>query len=56
MKSDDADTIRAELEKVYPAMKSLLDKKLAKEAEAQAAGPKSNDDNIVDAEFTETKN
>jgi hypothetical protein len=40
-------------------MKSLLDKKLAKEAEAQAqtaTESQSSDDNVVDAEFTETRN
>jgi hypothetical protein len=36
-------------------MKSLLDKKLAKEAQAQAAGSQPADDNVVDAEFTEKK-
>jgi len=55
--SDDSEEINSQLEKVYPAMKSLLDKKLAKEAQAQAAGSEStsSDDNIVDAEFTEEK-
>jgi molecular chaperone DnaK len=59
MKGDDSDAIKTELEKVYPAMKSLLDKKMAKEAQAQAAsssGDHQSNDNIVDAEFTETKN
>jgi len=55
MKGEDADTIKSELEKLYPAMKSLLDKKLAKEAQAQSSGQKSQDENVVDAEFTETK-
>ena len=58
MKTEDADAIKSELEKVYPAMKSLLDKKLAKEAQAQEqAATESQDthDNVVDAEFTETK-
>jgi molecular chaperone DnaK len=59
MKGEDADAIKSELEKVYPAMKSLLDKKLAKEAESQAqtaTESQSSDDNVVDAEFTETRN
>jgi molecular chaperone DnaK len=61
MKGEDAEVIKTELEKVYPAMKSLLDKKMAKEAEAQmhsqsATESQSSNDNVVDAEFTETKN
>lgn len=54
---DDAEVIKSELEKVYPVMKPLLDKKMAKQAEEQAAtsGPQSADDNVVDAEFTESK-
>jgi len=57
MAGDDADVIKSQLEKVYPAMKSLLDKKMTKQAEAQAAATESqsNDDTVVDAEFTETK-
>jgi molecular chaperone DnaK len=55
MKGEDVDAIKSELEKVYPAMKSLLDKKMAKEAEAQAAGSQSAEENVVDAEFTEKK-
>jgi molecular chaperone DnaK len=57
-KGDDAEAIKSSLEKVYPAMKVLLDKKQAKEqAEAQAnAQPQAaQDDNVVDATFTETK-
>jgi len=56
--TDDVDAIKAELEKVFPAMKVLLEKKQAKEqAEAQAnAQPQAaQDDNVVDATFTETK-
>ncbi len=61
MKGEDADAIKSELEKVYPAMKSLLDKKLEKEAQAQAqeqtaTESQPSDDNVVDADFTETKN
>jgi molecular chaperone DnaK len=58
MKGDDAEKIKQELNKVFPAMKSLLDKKQAKEQTAQPAqeqptqpGP----DDVVDASFTEKK-
>ena len=53
---DDTDKIKAELEKVFPAMKVLLEKKQAKEQAAQAPQPEAKaDDNVVDATFTETK-
>jgi molecular chaperone DnaK len=53
---DDSDKIKAELEKVFPAMKTLLEKKQAKEQAAQAPQPEAPaDDNVVDATFTETK-
>jgi molecular chaperone DnaK len=54
---DDADKIKAELEKVFPAMASLMEKKQAKEqAEAQAnAQPQAAQDDVVDATFTEKK-
>ena len=54
---EDVDLIKSELEKVLPAMKTLLEKKQAKEqAEAQAtAQPQSAQDDIVDATFTEKK-
>jgi molecular chaperone DnaK len=53
---DDTDKIKAELEKVFPAMASLLEKKQAKEQAAQAPQPEAKaDDNVVDATFTETK-
>jgi molecular chaperone DnaK len=52
MKGEDADLIKAELEKVYPAMKALLDAKTAAE-QPQAEQPA--EDNVVDATFTETK-
>jgi molecular chaperone DnaK len=56
MKEDDADKIKSELEKVFPAMKTLLEKKQAKEQAAQAPQPEAKvDDNVVDATFTETK-
>jgi molecular chaperone DnaK len=56
-KGDDAEKITEELNKVYPAMKTLLDKKQAKEqAKAQAdAQPQPADDNVVDATFEEKK-
>ena len=53
---DDADKIKAELEKVFPAMASLLEKKQAKEQAAQAPQPEAKaEDNVVDATFTEKK-
>lgn len=54
---DDADKIKAELEKAYPAMKVLLDKKMAAEqAKAQAEAPQQPaQDDVVDATFTEKK-
>ncbi len=53
-KGDDAAVIKSELEKVYPAMKTLLDKKQARE-QAQAQPQPPQDDNVVDATFTEKK-
>mgnify|MGYP000282688595 CR=1 FL=1 len=53
-KGDDVEAIKSSLEKVYPAMKSLLDKKQAKE-QADAQPQSAQDDNVVDATFTETK-
>jgi molecular chaperone DnaK len=57
VKGDDVEKITEELNKVYPAMKTLLDKKQAKEqAEAQAnAQPQPAQDDVVDATFTEKK-
>jgi molecular chaperone DnaK len=57
MKEDDADKIKAELEKVFPAMKTLLEKKQAAEqAKAQAEAPQQPaQDDVVDATFTEKK-
>ena len=53
---DDADKIKAELEKVFPAMKTLLDKKQAKEQAAAQPQPEAKaEDNVVDATFTEKK-
>jgi molecular chaperone DnaK len=55
IKGEDAEKITEELNKVFPAMKTLLEKKQANEqakAQAEAASP---DSDVVDAEFTETK-
>jgi molecular chaperone DnaK len=56
-KGDNAEKITEELNKVYPAMKALLDKKQAKEQAAQqSAQPETPaEDNVVDATFTEKK-
>jgi molecular chaperone DnaK len=55
-KGTDPEKITEELNKVYPAMKTLLDKKQVKEQAAQAPQPEAKaDDNVVDATFTETK-
>ena len=55
-KGTDPEKITEELNKVYPAMKTLLDKKQAKEQAAEAPQPEAKaDDNVVDATFTETK-
>jgi molecular chaperone DnaK len=56
-KGDDKEKITEELNKVYPAMKTLMDKKQAKEqsqAQSEAAQGTQQED-VVDAEFTETK-
>ena len=53
-KGDDVSVIKSELEKVYPAMKTLLEKKQARE-QAQAQPQQAQDDNVVDATFTEKK-
>ena len=55
MQSDDKDKINEELTKVFPAMKSLLDKKQAKEQAAQAQPTQPGPDDVVDASFTEKK-
>ena len=56
---DDVAVIKEALEKVYPAMKVLIDKRAEKEAAAtqaaQATESASKDDNVVDATFTETE-
>jgi molecular chaperone DnaK len=56
VKGDDAQKIRDELNKVYPAMKALLDIKTAEEqAKSQGTAESSTDENVVDATFTEKK-
>jgi molecular chaperone DnaK len=55
LKEDDVEKIKSELEKVYPAMKILLEKRTAKE-QAQTQSSQSQEDNVVDATYTETKN
>ena len=54
---DDKDKIMEELNKIYPAMKTLMDKKQAAEqAKSQQSGqPMDQQEDVVDAEFTETK-
>ena len=52
---DDPEKIKAELEKVFPAMKTLLEKKQAKEQAAAQTTEPAKDDDVVDATFTETK-
>jgi molecular chaperone DnaK len=56
-KGDDAEKITEELNKVFPAMKTLLEKKQAKEqAAAQAeAQPQPTPEDVVDATFEEKK-
>jgi molecular chaperone DnaK len=53
-KGDDVEKITEELNKVYPAMKALLDAKQAAE-QAQAQTEAKPEDNVVDATFTENK-
>ena len=55
MTGDDKDKINEALTKVFPAMKSLLDKKQAKEQAAQAQPTQPEADDVVDASFTEKK-
>ena len=54
-KGDDAEKIKEELNKVFPAMKTLLDKKQAKEQAAQTPPTQPEADDVVDASFTEKK-
>jgi molecular chaperone DnaK len=53
-KGDDKDQITEALNKVYPAMKTLLEKRQAKEQQAQTETPAADAD-VVDATFTEAK-
>jgi len=53
VKGEDVEKITEELNKVFPAMKTLLEKKQAKE-QAQAQ-PQPAEDDVVDATFTEKK-
>jgi molecular chaperone DnaK len=54
-KGDDADKITEELNKVFPAMKTLLEKKQAKEQATQTPPTQPGSDDVVDASFTEKK-
>jgi molecular chaperone DnaK len=57
VKGDDKEKITEALNKVFPAMKTLLEKRQAKDqATAQAeAQPMPGQDDVVDATFTEKK-
>jgi molecular chaperone DnaK len=54
-KGDDAEKITEELNKIFPAMKTLLEKKQAKEQASQAEPTQPGPDDVVDASFTEKK-
>jgi molecular chaperone DnaK len=54
-KGDDVDKIKEALNKVWPAMKTLMDKKAEAEEAAKPADAAPKDDNVVDATFTENK-
>jgi len=54
-KGDDTEKIKEELNKVFPAMKTLLEKKQAKEQAAQTPPTQPGPDDVVDASFTEKK-
>ena len=54
-KGDDVEKIKEELNKVFPAMKTLLEKKQAKEQAAQPQPTQPGPDDVVDASFTEKK-
>lgn len=54
-KGEDVSKIKEQLEKVLPAMKTLLEKKQAAESAAETAQAASPQGDVVDAEFTETK-
>ncbi len=57
VKEDDKEKITEALNKVFPAMKTLLEKRQAKDQAAQQAeaGPMPTQDDVVDATFTEKK-
>jgi len=55
VKGDDVEKINEELNKVYPAMKALLDAKSAAEQPPQEQAGQQAEDNVVDATFTEKK-
>ena len=54
-KGDSVDAIKSELEKVVPAMSVLLQKRQLKEQGQTPDAQPTQDDNVVDATFTETK-
>lgn len=54
IKGDDVEAIKEAVNKVYPAMKSLMDIKTAEE-QAKAQGNSNPEDDVVDATFTEKK-
>jgi molecular chaperone DnaK len=54
-KGDSIDAIKTELEKVVPAMSVLLQKRQLKEQGQTPDAQPTQDDNVVDATFTETK-
>ena len=54
-RGDDKEKITEELNKVYPAMKVLLDKKQAKETAQAQASTAPQQEEVVDATFTEKK-
>ncbi len=54
IKGDDKEKINESLTKVFPAMKSLLEKKQAK-TQAEQQPQQSAQDDVVDATFTEKK-
>jgi molecular chaperone DnaK len=55
-RGDDKEKITEELNKVYPAMKVLLEKKQAKQSTESQTSDQSKSEDFVDAEFTESKN
>ena len=55
IKGDDADKIKEEVQKLYEAVAPLMTKKAEAEQADQAAKSASPDGEVVDAEFTETK-